>query len=142
MADQEQPQHNPDKPGNSDGQVLVVEDDPEINELVGAYVEIAGFHYIKAADGAAALRQAREHHPACIVLDVMLPDLDGFEICRRLKANRDTADIPVVMLTALDREEHRRQGAECGADTYLTKPFDPDRLMDTIREKANNRSHG
>jgi DNA-binding response OmpR family regulator len=122
---------------DGDDEVLVVEDDPEINELVGAYVEIAGFRYRRAIDGAGALREARAHHPALIVLDVMLPDLDGFEICRRLKSDRDTSDIPVVMLTALDREEHRARGVQCGAASYLTKPFDPDRLMQAIRDNAH-----
>ena len=118
------------------GDVLVVEDDPEINELVGAYVELAGFHYRRALDGAEALRQAREHHPALIVLDVMLPDVDGFEVCRTLKSEKRTAIIPVVMLTALDRAEHRQRGCQCGAIDYITKPFDPDHLLKSIRENA------
>jgi DNA-binding response OmpR family regulator len=120
----------------TDGNVLVVEDDPEINELVGAYVEIAGFHYHRARDGNEALREAKHRQPALIVLDLMLPDLDGFEVCRRLKGDEQTAKIPIVMLTALDREEHRRRGVQCGATAYITKPFDPDHLMSTIRANA------
>src|SRR5438046_169198 len=103
-----------------DGDVLVVEDDPEINELVGAYVEIAGFHYRRALNGNDALREAKALHPVLIVLDVMLPDVDGFEVCRRLKSEEQTSDIPVVMLTALDREELRQKGCQCGAAEYLT----------------------
>ena len=121
--------------------VLVVEDEPELNELVGAYVQIAGFDYRAAAGGNDALRKASEHHPALILLDVMLPDVDGFEVCRRLKKEQQTADIPVVMLTALDRDEHRRKGMQCGAVTYLTKPFDPDHLMKTIQDKAARNGH-
>ena len=78
--------------------VLVVEDDREINELVGAYVQIAGFEYRSALDGASALAEARERRPSLIVLDLMLPDTDGFEVCRKLKNEADTAQIPIVML--------------------------------------------
>ena len=116
--------------------VLVVEDDPEINELVGAYVQIAGFEYESALNGTQAVEKARSVHPALIVLDVMLPDFDGFEVARRLKGESHTREIPIVMLTALDREEYRQKGKTAGAVDYLTKPFDPDRLMDAIRENA------
>jgi two-component system, OmpR family, response regulator RpaA len=118
-----------------DGSVLVVEDDPEINELVCAYAEVAGFHPQSAMNGQSALRQA-ETHPSLILLDVMLPDLDGFEICRRLKSDERTSDIPVVMLTALDRDEYRQRGKQCGAIDYLTKPFDPDELIQKIQTHA------
>jgi DNA-binding response OmpR family regulator len=126
--------------GESD--VLVVEDDPELNELVGAYVQIAGYEYRPAGDGAAAIRLARERQPALIVLDVMLPDIDGFEVCRRLKDDEQTRRIPIVMLTALDREEHRARGRACGAVGYLTKPFDPDQLLKAIRENASRNGQG
>jgi DNA-binding response OmpR family regulator len=125
-------------PEKSAGNVLVVEDDPELNELVGAYVEIAGYEYSRALGGTDALRVARERKPNLIVLDVMLPDLDGFEVCRQLKLDKLTRQIPVVMLTALDREEHRTRGLECGAAVYLTKPFDPDQLIDAIRKNARD----
>jgi two-component system OmpR family response regulator len=90
--------------------VLVVEDDPEINELVGAYVQIAGFTYQSALTGAQGVEKAHLNHPALIVLDIMLPDFDGFEVARRLKSEADTRGIPIVMLTALDREEYRQRG--------------------------------
>jgi DNA-binding response OmpR family regulator len=122
--------------------VLVVEDDPELNELVGAYVEIAGYRYDRALGGNEALRRARDRSPSLILLDIMLPDLDGFEVCRRLKTDLTTRAIPVVMLTALDREEHRRQGIQCGAQGYIVKPFDPDQLIDTIRANANGQHRG
>jgi len=124
--------------GQVDNQVLVVEDDAEINELVGAYVQIAGFNYRRALDGQSALREARRNTPSLIVLDLMLPDTDGFEVCRLLKSEPGTANVPVVMLTALDREEHKKKGRECGAVEYLTKPFDPDRLMNAIKDHARN----
>jgi two-component system OmpR family response regulator len=116
--------------------VLVVEDDPEINELVGAYVQIAGFEYESALNGTQAVEKARATRPALIVLDVMLPDFDGFEVARRLKGESHTREIPIVMLTALDRDEYRQKGKTAGAVDYLTKPFDPDRLMDAIRDNV------
>ena len=126
---------------NGDKSVLVVEDDPEINELVGAYVRIAGYEYQAALTGQAALRQARDHHPALIVLDLMLPDVDGFEVCRQLKNEESTRRIPIIMLSALDRDEHRDRGRDCGAAHYMTKPFDPEELMQTIRENADPSPH-
>lgn len=117
--------------------VLVVEDDPEINELVGAYVQIAGYDYERALNGTQAVEKARTTHPALIVLDVMLPDFDGFEVARRLKSETNTKSIPIVMLTALDRDDYRQKGRTAGAVGYLTKPFDPDRLIDAIRENAS-----
>lgn len=113
-------------------EVLVVEDDPEINQLVGAYVQHAGYRYRQALDGQTGLRCAREHRPSLIILDIMLPDLDGFEVCDRLRKDDDTRHIPVLMLTALDREEHRQRGRKCGAAAYMTKPFDPDDLLRAV----------
>src|SRR5688572_27220135 len=113
--------------------VLVVEDDPEINELVGAYAQIAGFEYRRALTGSAAIAEVTRDPPAVIVLDVMLPDLDGFEVCRQIKQQYDGAGrVPVIFLTALDNEASRRKGMECGATEYLTKPFDPDRLIASL----------
>jgi DNA-binding response OmpR family regulator len=116
--------------------VLVVEDDPDLNSLVGAYVRLAGFAYRKALDGMSAIREAHDRPPALIVLDVMLPDSDGFEVCRRLKSEEETARVPILMLTALDQEEHRERGRSCGAAEYMTKPFDPEDLLAAIRNHA------
>jgi DNA-binding response OmpR family regulator len=127
---------SPDRHGAPD--VLVVEDDPEINELIGAYVEMSGFPCRRVMRGDDALREVREHRPALIILDVMLPDLDGFEICRRIRADAATAAIPIIILTALDQELMRCRAIECGATDYLTKPFDPDRLMAAIRRRAGS----
>ena len=116
--------------------VLVVEDDPEINELVGAYARIAGFEYRPALDGTTALHEAQQHPPDAVVLDLMLPDIDGFEVCRRLKTEPRTRLVPVIMLTALSDDASRRRGIECGCIEYLTKPFDPDRLMEALSRHA------
>ena len=122
--------------GVSTGGVLVVEDDPEINELIGAYVHLAGFRCRRVMRGDDALREAREHPPLLVVLDVMLPDLDGFEICRQLRADARTCSVPIIMLTAWTRKTCAAALTQCGATDYLTKPFDPERLMNAIRQRA------
>jgi DNA-binding response OmpR family regulator len=115
---------------------LVIEDDHEINDLLGAYVKLAGVSYQAAFDGATGLRLARQHRPALVILDLMLPDMDGFDVCSKLRGDAATAKVPIVILTALDRVESVRRGATCGAVAYMTKPFDPDVLLATIREHA------
>jgi len=125
---------------NGHRSVLVVEDDREINELVGAYAEIAGFEYRAALDGSTALREAHERVPSAVVLDLMLPDIDGFEVCTRLKREDDTRGVPVIILTAMSGEANRKKGQACGASEYLTKPFDPDSLMAALEKHANNGS--
>ena len=122
---------------NGDRSILVVEDDREINELVGAYAQIAGFEYRPALDGTSALREAHARRPAAVVLDLMLPDIDGFEVCKQLKNEADTRLVPVIMLTALTDDASKQRGRECGASEYLTKPFDPDRLMAALERHAN-----
>ena len=117
--------------------VLVVEDDPEINELIGAYVELAGYSCRRCSRGSEAIAAAHDNPPSLVVLDVMLPDLDGFEICRRLRSDPRTTAVPIVMLTALDQDDMRRRAAQCGATEYMTKPFDPDRLLNTIQNRMN-----
>jgi DNA-binding response OmpR family regulator len=117
--------------GLSADRVLVVEDDPTVAEVVSRYLRREGFAVESVADGAVALRQALADLPALVVLDLMLPGLDGLEVCRRLRA---VAPIPVVMLTARGDEEDRVVGLELGADDYLAKPFSPREL--TARVKA------
>jgi len=120
----------------ADADVLVVDDDAEINDLVGSYVQIAGFNYRAALDAATALKSARKSIPALIILDLMLPDMDGFAVCKELRRDKMLASIPIVMLTAMNREDTRKQAEECGAADYLTKPFDPEKLLATIRRHA------
>src|ERR1700742_4180980 len=100
-----------DMNGNS---ILVVEDDPDVNSLVGAYAQLCGFEYRSALTGSRGLEAAHERKPALVILDLMLPDVDGFEVCKQLKSAADTAGVPVIMLTALAGEEHRERGRECG----------------------------
>lgn len=121
--------------------VLVVEDDPEINELIGAYVELSGLRCRRVSCGNEAIREAFKSPPVLIVLDVMLPDLDGFEICKRLRLDPRTATVPIIMLTALDQSEMRARALQCGVTEYMTKPFDPDRLMAAIRKWTHRTRH-
>ena len=127
-------------PREASRDVLVVEDDREINELVCAYAEIAGFGVRSALNGTDAVAQVRRRPPALIVLDLMLPDIDGFEVCRRVKAEAEASGRPIpviIILSALDGEKSRQQGRALGAVDYLTKPFDPDQLMETIARHAS-----
>jgi len=112
------------------GPILVVEDEHNIASLVKLYLENEGFSVAWVADGAKALDEADRLHPALVLLDVMLPGLDGLEICRRLRARGRT---PVIMLTARDSEVDRIVGLEIGADDYLTKPFSPRELVARVK---------
>ena len=106
---------------------LVVDDDPTGGDVVGAYLARAGFDVHRAADGVTALDLAARMAPDVVVLDLMLPGMDGLEVCRRLR--RDQPQVPVVMLTALGGETDRIEGLELGADDYVTKPFSPRELV-------------
>ncbi|MCT2591496.1 response regulator transcription factor [Streptomyces sp. N2-109] len=106
--------------------ILVVDDDPTVTEVVSGYLDRAGFLVDRAGDGPTALVRAKETPPDLVVLDLMLPGLDGLQVCRRL---RDHGPVPVVMLTARGDEEDRILGLEVGADDYVTKPFSPRELV-------------
>jgi DNA-binding response OmpR family regulator len=109
--------------------VLVVDDDLTIAEVVGDYLRGAGLETRHAADGQAALSLARQWPPDLVVLDLMLPGIDGLEVCRRLRSEHDSQQpLPVIMLTALGEEADRVLGLETGADDYVTKPFSPREL--------------
>jgi len=110
--------------------ILVVDDDPRLRELVGLALERAGFSVIGAGDGRLALTHATRETPDLIVLDIGLPELDGFEICRRIRA---TSQVPILFLTARDDEIDRIVGLELGADDYVTKPFSPRELVARVR---------
>jgi len=107
--------------------VLVIDDDATVSEVVVAYLEAAGLQASRATDGPSGLALAVEEPPDAVVLDLMLPGMDGLEVCRRLRLERP--DLPVVMLTARGEEEDRVLGLEVGADDYVTKPFSPRELV-------------
>jgi DNA-binding response OmpR family regulator len=110
--------------------VLVVEDDPNIAEVVSRYLTLEGLEVHSVADGRDALDSAADRWPDLVVLDLMLPGLDGLEVCRRLRAR---APVPVIMLTARGDEEDRVLGLELGADDYVVKPFSPRELTARVR---------
>lgn len=112
------------------GRILVVDDDPTVAEVVARYLARDGHQVDCVADGLAALRIAAERTPDLVILDLMLPGIDGLEVCRRL---RERWPVPVVMLTALGEETDRLVGLETGADDYVTKPFSPRELTLRVR---------
>src|ERR1019366_2525355 len=113
--------------------ILIVEDDPDIAQLVGRYLDKAGYTTERAASGREALQAIALRPPDLLVLDLMLPQLDGLEVCRLLRANETTAGIPIIMLTARAEESERIVGLEIGADDYLAKPFSPNELVARVR---------
>ncbi len=110
--------------------VLVVDDDVKTVELVKLYLNRDGYRVLTAYDGVEALRQAREGHPDLIVLDIMLPGIDGLEICRTL---RNESEVPIIMLTARTTDQDKLTGLGLGADDYMTKPFSPRELAARVR---------
>lgn len=122
--------------------VLIVDDERDTNDLLADLVRARGFEPIQLFAGGQVLSSVREHLPAIILLDLMMPDLDGFAVCEQLKRNRETNLIPILMVTALNDANHRAQGVRVGANGYLTKPFTPDQLFDAIdRALAWQREH-
>jgi two-component system phosphate regulon response regulator PhoB len=113
--------------------VLLVEDERDIADLVRYHVEKAGMRFVHAADGGAALRLARAERPDVALLDLMLPGLDGLEVCRQLRRDAVTRRLPIIMLTARGEEVDRVVGLELGADDYVVKPFSPRELLARIR---------
>jgi two-component system alkaline phosphatase synthesis response regulator PhoP len=113
--------------------ILIVEDDPDIAELVARYLERAGFETERTANGRAALQIVATRLPDLLILDLMLPQVDGIEICRSLRAGAATASLPIIMLTARADESERIVGLELGADDYLAKPFSPGELVARVR---------
>ncbi len=112
--------------------LLIVEDNTELAELLRLGLKQAGFSVSTAANGVDALKKARASSPDLIVLDVILPELDGFAVCEALKRGSETARIPVIMLTGLTSEFTRFTGLESGADEYVTKPVSPAQLLPRI----------
>ncbi len=123
--------------------ILIVDDEQHIIDLAKMYLEVEGFKIASATDGKAALAKIFAEKPSLVVLDLMLPELDGWEVCRRVRAD---SDVPIIMLTARGEDIDRIVGLELGADDYLTKPFNPRELVARIKailrrtEKRNSPS--
>lgn len=108
--------------------ILLVDDEKDIITLVSSRLKTAGYEVVTAVDGFEALAKAKSEKPDLIILDLMLPKMDGYQVCRLLKFDSTTAQIPIIMFTA------RAEGEKAGADAYLTKPFEPETLLAKIKE--------
>ena len=113
--------------------IVVIEDEPDIIGLVTHYLEKEGYRVTAVRDGAQGLRQIKAGPPDLLILDLMLPGMDGLEICRRVRADSKTAALPVIMLTAKGEESDKLVGLELGADDYLVKPFSPKELVARVK---------
>ena len=115
--------------------ILIVDDKADVRELVEVTLGISDFRIVMASNGVGAIEKAREVHPDLVILDVIMDDdMDGFEVCRALKGDPETADSHVIMLTARARDGDREKGMDAGADDYLTKPFSPLELMNKVED--------
>lgn len=114
-------------------QILVVEDEPPLQQLLAYNLEAGGYEVVQAYDGEQALTMVEERVPDLVILDWMLPQVSGIEVCRRLRRRPDTAKVPIIFLTARTDEPDRLRGLETGADDFITKPFSPAELLARIR---------
>lgn len=114
--------------------ILVVDDEPEIVKAIRTNLEMEGYEVLEAYNGPDALRIAREERPDLMVLDVLMPEMDGWQVLREVRGDEALKDMPVVLLTALSSDRDVDTGWELGAHRYLTKPFEPERLIETVRE--------
>ncbi|MFH0882044.1 MAG: response regulator transcription factor [bacterium] len=120
--------------------ILVIEDEDDIRELIRYNLQREGYLVTEAANGENGIRIAREKHPDLLVLDLMLPGIDGFGVCRALKGDKTTSDLPIVIVTAKGEEPDIVTGLELGADDYITKPFSPRVLIARVRAVLRRRS--
>ncbi len=122
--------------------ILVVDDEPDALELIGFNLRTAGYEVITAEDGNAALKKARAALPDLILLDLMIPEVDGLEVCKILRRDAQTSGIPIIMVTAKAAELDRVLGLELGANDYVTKPFSPRELVLRVKNLLQMGSHG
>lgn len=114
--------------------ILLAEDEHDIASVLSVRLEISGFDVVLAADGEEALEMARKEKPDLLILDLMLPKIDGFEVCRMLKFDTPSKNLPIIVLSALHQNRDREKAARSGADAFFTKPFDLALLLAKIRE--------
>ncbi len=122
--------------------ILVVEDDVDVADMLNAYFHVQGYEVLTANWGEKAAEICQISRPDLIILDIRLPDIDGFEVARRLRSHRRTEDIPIIFLTEKRKRADRLQGLEIGADDYITKPFDIQELRLRVRNALRRSSHG
>lgn len=118
---------------NKRKKILIVEDEESLLKLESILLTSKGYEVEGVADGLAAMEAIKKSQPDLVLLDIMLPEIDGFEVCRRIKEDPDTRDIPVIMLTAKKSREDMARGEEVGADWYITKPFKSAMVIETIQ---------
>jgi two-component system alkaline phosphatase synthesis response regulator PhoP len=116
----------------SRGKVLVVDDEEYIQHILNFSFGAEGYDVVTAGDGEEGIKKAKSEKPDIIVLDIMMPKMDGYEACKRLKTDPHTKNIPVILLTAKGREVDRKLGSQAGADDYVVKPFSPGRLIERV----------
>ena len=119
---------------NSKPMILVVDDEPDLVQLVSLRLKIAGYDVMAAYDGQEALDQVKRTRPDLIILDLMLPKLDGYKVCRLLKFDERYKEIPVLIFTARAQEQDVKMAIECGAEAYMMKPFEPKVFLDKLAE--------
>lgn len=112
--------------------ILLVDDEKEFVDMIKMRLEAKNYAVITAYDGIEALNKTRELRPDLIILDIMLPNLDGYQVCRMIKFDKTFGEIPIILLTALDQEKDRKLGEQVRADAYITKPFEPEELVEKI----------
>jgi len=113
--------------------ILLVDDSRTLLMIEGMILSKARYRIVTAAAGMEAMEKAHAEHPDLILLDIAMPDLDGLEVCRRLKADQATRDVPVIMVTTRGEADHRDRAFECGCDAYLTKPIDAATLLEAVK---------
>lgn len=114
--------------------ILVVDDEKDIVALMKGRLELSGYEVIEAFDGSEGLEKARKERPDLVILDIMLPKIDGFQVCRMLKFDTDYKDIPVMLFSARAGEHDKATGEEAGADAYLVKPFDSNVMLSKVKQ--------
>ncbi|MBU0503528.1 MAG: response regulator [Candidatus Omnitrophota bacterium] len=114
--------------------ILVVDDEQDIVSMLKMRLEASGYEILTASDGNAAYNTAKAENPDLIILDLMLPGMDGYQVCRLLKFDQKYKQIPIIMLTAKGQQEDKDWGAKAGADFYMTKPFEAKELLNKIKE--------
>ncbi len=118
---------------NESAKILVVDDEPEITEIVDAFLTTAGYEVAVENSSAGGIRRAKEFHPDLILLDIMMPNMDGYEVCNVLKKDSATAEIPVVFLTGKDARDDQGRSFKSGCDLFVKKPFSCERLLDIVK---------
>jgi len=122
--------------------ILLTDDEPNILRVVTARLVSQGYQVMTAADGEEALAKARSEKPDLMLLDVLLPHIDGYKVCETIKGDSDLGHIPVILFSAKTQTIDRQRGKEAGADAYIAKPFQPDQLLETIKNLLKGSRHG